>query len=147
MTPIKHHLMLDGQNKGPYTIGQLQNMWNSGAVTSETQHWMDGYTEWLPLDFIREDLEASKPLSAYASAPPQPVTVRKSRGLYIILGLFLGGLFGIHNFYAGRYSPAVLQLIITLVIGWLIIPIFVVAVWVICECITVTKDGNGVPMS
>lgn len=40
---------------------------------------------------------------------------------YLLFGLFLGPL-GIHNFYAGCVGRAILQLLITLLIGWLIIP-------------------------
>lgn len=73
--------------------------------------------------------------------------VNKSRGIYIILGLFLGGLFGLHNFYAGRYKEAVTQLLILLILGWFIIGIVINAIWVLIELCTVTKDGNGNPMT
>ena len=44
---------------------------------------------------------------------PIVVTHAKSRGVYIILGLFFGCL-GIHNFYAGRNGVGVAQLLITI---------------------------------
>lgn len=66
----------------------------------------------------------------------------KSRLAYILLGIFLGCL-GIHNFYAGRAGQGIAQLLITLLIGWLIIPILVVWVWVLVEICTVTRDGKG----
>jgi TM2 domain-containing membrane protein YozV len=149
MNPVTHYVMFEGERKGPYTIGQLQSMWNNGTITSETQHWMDGYNEWMPLDYIRDELEpAPQPMRAYqAKAVPQAVYIPKSRGIYIILGLFLGGLFGIHNFYVGRYSPAVIQLVITLLIGWLVIPLAFVAFWVIIECLTVNRDGQNNPLA
>jgi len=130
MNAVTHYLLIDNERKGPFTIGQLRSMWQSGSITSETPHHMDGYSDWMPLDIIVPDLEPSQPVRsgpAYAAGPPRPVVLAKSRGVYIILGLFLGGLLGIHNFYAGRYLPAVFQLVITIFTGWLIIPLVVVA--------------------
>lgn len=85
---------------------------------------------------------------AYSSpAAPQVIRTAKSRGIYIILGLFLGGLFGVHNFYAGRYVPAVAQLFIMLILGWFIIGIVINTIWVLIEMCSVTTDGNGNPMT
>ena len=66
----------------------------------------------------------------------------KSRLAYILLGVFLGGL-GIHNFYAGHTGKAIAQLLITLLIGWLIVPLIAVWIWVIVEVCTVKSDGKG----
>ena len=79
---------------------------------------------------------------------PEPVLVRpqKSRGAYIILGLFLGCL-GIHNFYAGYYGRGAAQVIITLTLGWILIGFFITGIWALIEIITVTEDGKGNPMS
>lgn len=83
---------------------------------------------------------------------------RRSRLIYILLGIFLGSL-GIHNFYAGRTAPGVAQLLITLVVtpvvfcaGFFVfvigaavaaIPYFGVYVWVLVEIVTVDRDGSG----
>jgi TM2 domain-containing membrane protein YozV len=84
----------------------------------------------------------------YYSPPPVHVFVEipKSRAAYIVLGLFLGGL-GIHNFYAGRIGSGIAQLLITIFTFWLIIPIFIIWLWVIIEVIVVNRDGHGRPMS
>lgn len=67
----------------------------------------------------------------------------KSRVVYILLALFLGGL-GIHNFYAGYTTKGVIQLLITLLLGWLVIPAIGVWIWCIIEIITVKQDAKGV---
>lgn len=69
----------------------------------------------------------------------------KSRGIYIILGILLGGL-GIHNFYAGRYRAGAAQLIIMLTLGWIFVGIIIVGIWILIELITVTEDGDGKKM-
>jgi TM2 domain-containing membrane protein YozV len=67
----------------------------------------------------------------------------KNRLAYILLGIFLGG-FGVHNFYAGYNRKAIIQLLITAFLSWLVIPAFVVMVWVIIDICTVDQDAAGV---
>lgn len=148
MNPVTHYLLIDNERKGPFAMSQLQSMWHAGTITSETLHYMDGYTDWCPLEYIREDLDPPQPLRQSPTySASKPVVIAKSRGIYIILGLFFLGLLGAHNFYAGRYWPGFFQLIITLLTGWLYLPLAIVAIWVIFELLLVTKDGNGQPMS
>ncbi|MBE6358117.1 MAG: NINE protein [Lentisphaerae bacterium] len=73
--------------------------------------------------------------AAGAVAPKQRIT-------YILLGIFLGGL-GIHNFYAGYSGRGVAQLLISLLVGWLVLPLVAVWIWVIIEVCTVDKDAEG----
>ena len=72
-------------------------------------------------------------------------TVQKSRAVYILLGLFLGGL-GIHDFYAGRIREGVTTLIVSIVGIFLQIAFIGVGIYVLYEIITVKKDGKGNPM-
>lgn len=148
MTPVQHFVVLDGQRHGPFTLTQLRGMWTNGQVNMQTQHFMDGYTEWMPLGFIREDLE--EPAFASTAVMPrhpqqQVMVVAKSRGAFVALGLFLGGL-GIHNFYAGYIGRAVTQLLIFFVLGWLIFPLAALWLWSLIEVIAVDKDATGVKM-
>ncbi len=85
---------------------------------------------------------AQPPFQGYV----QTVPGAKQRIVYILLGLFLGYL-GIHNFYAGYAGRAIAQLLITLLIGWLGVPLLAVWIWVIIEICTVTHDANGVPFT
>jgi TM2 domain-containing membrane protein YozV len=62
----------------------------------------------------------------------------------VLLGLFLG-LFGAHNFYAGYTKNAVIQLLLTMLVGWLILPLFAVAIWNLVEVCTVNRDASGRP--
>jgi len=67
-----------------------------------------------------------------------------SRTVYVLLGFFLGAL-GIHNFYAGYTTQAVIQLLITLFLGVFVIPIYIVWIWAIFEICTIKQDAQGVP--
>ncbi|HJZ59630.1 MAG TPA: NINE protein [Gemmataceae bacterium] len=72
----------------------------------------------------------------------------KSRAVYIILGILLGGL-GIHNFYAGRNGPGTSQLVIFLVSIPLLfvcigaITILIPGIWALVDVCTVDRDGDG----
>jgi TM2 domain-containing membrane protein YozV len=80
------------------------------------------------------------------SVPVPGISAAKSRVAYVLLGFFLGEL-GIHNFYAGYTAKAVAQLLITLLIGWLIVPLIAVWVWALVEICTVKQDAQGVQFS
>jgi TM2 domain-containing membrane protein YozV len=74
------------------------------------------------------------------------VHASKSRGVFIILGLFFGCL-GVHNFYAGYYAKGAIQVAITVVLGWMIVGLVITALWALIEIITVTADADGQRMS
>ncbi|MBB6183025.1 zinc-ribbon domain and TM2 domain-containing protein [Oleiagrimonas soli] len=92
------------------------------------------------------------PQAATASAGVAPpvqgstTTIGKSRVAYVLFGVFLGGL-GIHNFYAGYAGRGVAQLLVSLLLGWLIVPLLAVYIWVIVEVCTVEQDAYGVPFT
>jgi TM2 domain-containing membrane protein YozV len=92
----------------------------------------------LHADYVRPEKESI----AQASYPQHVIKQAKSRGVYVILGLFFG-LLGIHNFYAGYFGRGVAQLLIVLTLGWFVIGLVIVAFWVIMELITVKQDAAG----
>lgn len=73
-----------------------------------------------------------------------------------LLGIFLGS-FGVHNFYLGYTTKAVIQLVTTLV-GYLlccvvigVVPVIAVAIWGLVEGImiltgAINRDGKGMPL-
>lgn len=64
---------------------------------------------------------------------------------YIVLAWFLGTL-GLHNFYAGYWGRALVQLSLTLVSPWfLYIPLLIVAVWVFGELLFVNNGPHHIP--
>lgn len=81
----------------------------------------------------------------YPGNAAYPGVQPKSRVIFILLGLFLGCL-GVHNFYAGYNGKGIAQLLITLIIGWLVFPWVIVAIWALIEIIAVDVDANNVKM-
>jgi TM2 domain-containing membrane protein YozV len=97
---------------------------------------------------VKEFEEQKKALLAYnlKDIEQDDTSDRKSRLAYLLLAWFLGML-GIHNFYAGYKGTATAQLLITLFLFWLIIPLIIVEIWVLIEMICVTKDAQGKPFT
>ena len=153
------------QQMGPYDIGQITQMLQSGILEKYDLYWHEGMLDWAPVASLAgagkppEHMPATyEPQSAmqFISQSPQQMSLpmqlpphlhtRKSRVAYILLGLFLGGL-GIHNFYAGYTGKGVAQLLITIFFGWLLFPLAIVGVWILLEIITETKDAHGEPFA
>jgi TM2 domain-containing membrane protein YozV len=158
-----YFLLINGQQNGPYTVNQMKAMWQTGSINVGTQYWQVGMSGWQPLANIRHFIEVpnaqgntGNPIvinqvnqnAAYGFAAPPQAFMRstKSRGVYIVLGLFLGCL-GIHNFYAGYAGKGIAQLLITLFLGWFFgLGIFITGLWVLIEIIVVNRDAQGLPM-
>ncbi len=75
----------------------------------------------------------------------------KSRLVYILLAVFLGGL-GVHNFYAGHVGRAVAQLLTNfclfllsiITLGFGAVLYLGLLAWIIVDICTVTKDNKGI---
>jgi len=140
---------------GPYDIGQITQMLQSGILEKHDLYWHEGMLDWAPiaaLDGVQKRQEPSRithpqePNLHFANQSPQYSSTmpRKSRVAYVLLGIFLGGL-GIHNFYAGYTGKGATQILITIFLGWLLVPLAIVGIWVLIEIISETKDANGLP--
>jgi hypothetical protein len=106
-----------------------------------------------PFDFTEPAAEEADYSPSRRSGEPP-----RTRLVYILLAIFLGGL-GVHNFYAGRWTIGLAQLIgvpiITIILavgtvltgglGALILIPFLIAVgvWLLGEIVLVKKDGRG----
>lgn len=78
----------------------------------------------------------------------RPVVAQKSKLAAALLGIFLGS-FGIHNFYLGYTTKAVIQLILTVVtcgIGSIISGIWGFIEGILILTGSIACDGNGVPL-
>ncbi|HXU38172.1 MAG TPA: GYF domain-containing protein [Blastocatellia bacterium] len=150
-----YFLVLNGQKSGPYTVNQMRVMWQSGTINAGTHYWQDGMTGWQALANIRHFLDtpaAAQPTNQIVvnqvnQAQPILFHSAKSRGTFIVLGLFLGCL-GVHNFYAGYSGKGVAQLLITVCVGWVFgLGFFITGIWALIEIIAVNTDAQGLRMS
>jgi TPR repeat protein len=46
------YLLIDGEQKGPYSEGQVKAMYVAGTITSDVHYWTEDQTEWLPVDTL-----------------------------------------------------------------------------------------------
>ncbi|MCC8073266.1 MAG: TM2 domain-containing protein [Clostridiales bacterium] len=73
----------------------------------------------------------------------------KSKMAAGLLAIFLGTL-GIHNFYLGYTTKAVIQLVVSLVLSWTVIVPIGIWIWAIVEAVQIFSgkipDANGVPL-
>ena len=85
--------ILDGQQqqKGPFTLSQLQNMWRTGGVTARTLYWQQGFEEWIPLSTMSECLEPPRQAAPHfrVAAVQQQSSNPSSFGLIVFLTVLL----------------------------------------------------------
>jgi hypothetical protein len=91
-----YYIHQNGENYGPYTIGQLQSMWSAGEVTGDTLYCEEGYTEWLHLSVLLDPQEQLPLL--------QPTVRARSRKPLVIAGVVSAVLIVICIF-AAMLSP------------------------------------------
>ncbi len=153
---MRYYILQGGEQRGPYTLAQMQAMWRAGEIHGKMQYAPEGMrpidlTKWPLLFELESTLEPQSPRSSPAPQAPRtikaaPSTSPKVRVIYQILAVVLGAL-GIHNFYAGYHEKGAIQLCATVLLGWMVLPLLIVWVWALVEVFTVTTEANGVPMT
>jgi membrane protease subunit (stomatin/prohibitin family) len=66
----QYHISLNGQQAGPFTVEQLQQMIQSGQVNRKTYLWKPGFDNWI----IAEEIKEIASLFNLMSPPPPPTT-------------------------------------------------------------------------
>lgn len=69
---MDYFIIQNDETRGPYTLGQLRTMWDSGIITGETMHYQEGYSDWLPMSTILHKLEPK--VSVVQSSAPHSST-------------------------------------------------------------------------
>lgn len=64
------HISRNGQQEGPYTGEQIQQMLADGSIARYTLAWKEGLSQWVPLSQI---LESSPPQPSHIAPPPVPI--------------------------------------------------------------------------
>jgi hypothetical protein len=148
-----------GQQMGPYSVQTIQE--KLAANEFGLMHEIQANNTWVTLDRFFQPVRVPQsgppptitnlasivsPKGAGLSTPPAlrvpGSTARRSRMLYILLAA-TGGYAGIHNFYAGAWLRAVLQLSSSLLGILLGIGIFIPWLWAALEMLFMRTDGKG----
>src|SRR3954467_1851581 len=49
ISPEVFYLHIQGEQRGPYTIPQIDHLLNSGLIAEETLYWREGLEQWQPV--------------------------------------------------------------------------------------------------
>ncbi len=60
-SPEVFYLHLDGSQRGPYTVPQIDHLLNSGLIPEETLYWREGLEQWAPVTSLVEKRVRRKP--------------------------------------------------------------------------------------
>ena len=68
---MDYYLQVNDEQKGPYALSQIQSMWNSGAITSDSLYWDATDEQWKSINELvdQEPLATPLPPPAIANAP------------------------------------------------------------------------------
>lgn len=127
------------EQQGPMTLGQIQELAHSGALTPETLVWREGMAEWLPAGSLENFVQWPQ------AAPAQPVlqTGALQTGVAAPAPNLVGGVAGVTPGGVGgaaqpmmprRSNAALMSLILGiasipltfLCIGWLVAPVAII---------------------
>ena len=64
------HISRNGQQEGPYSIQQIQQMLADGSITASALSWKEGLSQWVPLSQIISSLPTEP---SHSTPPPVPV--------------------------------------------------------------------------
>ena len=84
MNPEVFYLHINGEQRGPYTIPQIDHLVNSALIPEETLYWREGMEQWLPVTQL-------------VAVRRKPATRWLRRGLLLLallVVLFFARLFG-----------------------------------------------------
>jgi len=71
---LMYNVMINGQSMGPYDMNVMQQMSRTGQLTSQTQVWKQGMTNWAAAGALQELSGLFPPAQpVQATPPPQPV--------------------------------------------------------------------------
>ncbi|MCW1923229.1 GYF domain-containing protein [Luteolibacter arcticus] len=145
-----HYWIQSGSDqKGPYTLSQLQSMWRGGSITADTLYFQEGLEGWEPISLIAETLDPPKPVlsstPAYqAPAVPQQINSAqppKNPGVAAVLSFFVPGLGQIYN---GQIGIGLVLCILTFALYFTIILGLVLHLHLVYDAYqTATKINTG----
>jgi uncharacterized RDD family membrane protein YckC len=138
------HVAKSGQQSGPYTVEQVQNMVRSGLLSAADLGWHEGMAEWAPLHTIA-GLGVPPPTGAAASpmGAGGPPADRVKRLVATLLDGLIFGVTAAMAFGAGFLSGAGFHWGVGLLSGFGLMSI----VWLgmlVCQCYLLAVRGQTI---
>jgi uncharacterized RDD family membrane protein YckC len=138
------HVAKSGQQSGPYTVEQVQNMVRSGLLSAADLGWHEGLAEWAPLHTIA-GLGVPPPTGAAVSpmGAGGPPADRVKRLVATLLDGLIFGVTAAMAFGAGFLSGAGLHWGVGLLSGFGLMSI----VWLgmlVCQCYLLAVRGQTI---
>ena len=125
----------DGENCGPYSISDVNQLLLAGQLDVGDLAWIEGTEDWVKLSEIDG-------VMAVPSQKRDKNTSDKQILVAFLLAWFVGVL-GVHRFYAGRIGSGVAMLILTITV----VGIVVTSIWALVDLIILAtgnfRDGEG----
>jgi len=149
---VQYIIKIGDEEQGPYAYEDLLMYEKIGDIAAETPTRIDGQDIWKTWSRVKITHKAEQEqIAKYRAAidPALPVQQKsvKQRGVFIILGILLGGI-GAHNFYANYYVRGFIQLLLTLTLMAVFFPaVGLVGIWIIIELFTTDHDAEGLKLS
>ena len=143
-----HYWISSGSDqKGPYTLSQLQSMWRAGLITADTLYFQQGFDEWAPISLITDLLDPPKPSSPVPSAyqahsapqPRRPTQPLKNPGVAAVLSFFFPGLGQIYN---GQIGMGIILFTLTVALYFTIILGIVLHLYLVYHAYTTATKIN-----
>ena len=123
----------EGRNFGPYTLEQANAMLASGQLAATDLAWAEGAPDWVPLGRVPGVIEIPPPPRSRAPAADDGSSDRMILPAFL-LAFFLG-VFGVHRFYVGKTTSAIVMLVLTCtVVGAIATAIWATVDWIIIVC-------------
>src|SRR5208282_3875605 len=83
ISPEIFYLHIQGEQRGPYTVPQIDHLLNSGLIAEETLYWREGLDQWQPVTSL---VKLRRPRSRWTT----PLIIF---GILLVLGA-VGEFFG-----------------------------------------------------
>ncbi len=87
---MKIFIKIQGEKKGPYTLSQVETMWNNGVITADALYCTDGMKEWREITELRFS-DSQKGSSKSVRTTPESSSRRhfRSKTTFVFVGLVL----------------------------------------------------------
>lgn len=117
------------ENYGPYTVGELNTMLDTGRFRPDNLAWIEGAPEWQTLHTV----------PGIRLLPPNPRACPADESDRMVLPAFLLafflGVFGVHRFYVGKTGSGLFMLFLTItLVGAVVSGIWATIDWIVIVC-------------